>query len=63
MSEERPLAQQIAEVKRELALRERVYPGFVARQKMTQEAANEHMARMKAALHTLLKIEAEGRLL
>lgn len=58
---ERTLSQQIAELKRELALRERVYPSFVARQKMTQGEADEHMIRMKAALHTLLKIEEGER--
>lgn len=59
---ERTIHEQIAEVKRELALRERVYPGFVARGKMKQADADEHYARMKAALQTLLKVVEVGRL-
>lgn len=44
---------QIAEVGREIGLRRYVYPGFVARGKMTQAAADEHLARMEAAYATL----------
>ncbi len=52
-----PISEQIAEVKRELALRERVYPSFIARGKMDQPEADKHMERMTAALHTLLWVE------
>lgn len=44
---------QIAEVARECALRRNVYPGFVQRGKMRQSEADEHQARMEAALETL----------
>lgn len=49
-----PLDQQIAEVKREIALRENVYPSFVARGKMRQGEADLHLERMQAVLTTLL---------
>lgn len=45
--------QQIAEVGREIGLRRNVYAGFVARGKLTQAAADEHLARMEAAYATL----------
>lgn len=48
-----PLSDQIAEVKRELALRRNVYPQFVARGKMEQAEADTHMLRMEGALATL----------
>lgn len=44
---------QIAEVGREIGLRRNVYPGFVARGKLTQAAASEHLARMEAVYETL----------
>lgn len=56
-----PLSEQIAEVKRELALRERVYPGFVKSGRMKQAEADQHYARMKAALYTLMRVEEEQR--
>lgn len=49
-----PLPQQIAEVGREIGLRRSVYPTFIARGKMTQEEADEHLARMEAAYATLI---------
>lgn len=48
-----PLIHQISEVKRELALREAVYPGLVLKKKMRQGEADTHRARMTAALKTL----------
>lgn len=47
------IEQQIAEVARECALRKNVYPQFVARGKMEQTEADNHAARMEAALGTL----------
>jgi hypothetical protein len=47
------LPEQIAEVQRELALRERVYPRFIAAGKMTQANAQKYTARMQAVLATL----------
>lgn len=48
--------QQIEEVEREIALRERVYPHQIASGKMRQSIADYHMNRMKAVLDTLNKI-------
>ena len=53
------LRHQIAEVRREIAMRERVYPGLVARRKMAREDAETHTARMEAVLATLLRLEAQ----
>jgi hypothetical protein len=47
------LDHQIAEVRRELALRRNVYPKFVSAGKMKQAEAELCMARMEAALKTL----------
>lgn len=44
---------QIAEVRRELALRSRVFPSFIARGKMRQGEADLHVSRMEAVLKTL----------
>lgn len=48
-----PIDEQIAEVEREIALRERVYPNWVAKGRMNQARADEAMARIRAALTTL----------
>jgi hypothetical protein len=53
-----PLAEQIAEVKRELALRAAVYPKLMATGRLTAEKAKLHNERMTAVLNTLEKIEA-----
>lgn len=47
------LTAQIGEVKRELALRRGVYPGFVAARKMRQAEADLHLEYMGAVLDTL----------
>lgn len=47
------LAHQVAEVEREIGLRRNVYPGFVAKGKMRQGEADEHMRRMESVLATL----------
>ena len=57
------LDDQIAEVKRELYFRGRVYPGLVSRGKMTQAEADKHTARMRAVLATLETQAEKGRLL
>ncbi len=51
-----PIREQISCVKRELALRERVYPSFVDRGKLTPRQAATELERMKAVLDTLLCI-------
>lgn len=48
-----PIAQQLAEVRRELALRAAVYPRHVAAGKMTKAQADHCMAAMTAVLKTL----------
>jgi hypothetical protein len=59
------LADQIACVKRELALRERDYPRWVGSGLMKQTEADTELARMRAVLVTLEAIapEQQGRLL
>lgn len=48
-------AEMIAEVKRELALRERVYPNLVRQRRMHQHEADRGMRRMRAVLKRLLE--------
>lgn len=48
-----PLRDQIAAVKREIAMRERVYPTQVVAGRRTQGAANDALAAMRAVLTTL----------
>jgi hypothetical protein len=44
---------QIAEVEREIAMRYKVYPNWVANAKMKQSEADYYMGRMQAVLKTL----------
>ena len=55
------LAQQIACVKREIALRVRVYPGFVRQRRMTQDQADKEVACMQGVLHTLTALQPPDR--
>lgn len=48
-----PLADQIACVRREIAMRRRVYPGWVSSGRMTQEQSDLELTRMQAVLETL----------
>ncbi|HUC70346.1 MAG TPA: hypothetical protein VMS01_04060 [Stellaceae bacterium] len=50
-------AAQIACVKREIALRERVYPKWVAGGRMKQEAADRELTTMRAVLATMLAVD------
>ena len=52
-----PLADQIAEVKRELAMRENVYPKLIDSGRLTPAAAHRHLANMRAVLATLEDID------
>lgn len=54
------LVAQIAEVKREIELRLRVYPGLVFSRKMKQEAADIHLENMRAVLATLEHLREQG---
>lgn len=51
------LGQQIAEAKRELRLRERVYPRWVHDKKMSQDEADHQIALMAAILATLQSLQ------
>lgn len=55
-----PIADQIAEVERELGYRDRVYPGWVLSGRMTQDRASFHVARLRAAAATLRAIQANA---
>jgi hypothetical protein len=52
------LAEQIAEIRREMKQRERVYPRLILAGKMTQDAANRQTRFMQAALETLEACQA-----
>lgn len=52
------IEQQIASVRRELALRQRVYPKWVAAGRMKQGAADQEIAAMQAVHDTLAKVVA-----
>lgn len=49
--------EQIYEVERELTMRERVYPHWIASGKLREDTADEQVNRMKAALETLRKVK------
>ena len=51
-----PLEDQIACVKRELRLRENVYPNLCRQGKMAQHFADKEISAMKAVLQTLLSL-------
>lgn len=53
----RSLQAQIAEVQYELRMRRQVYQGLVARRKMRQGEADEHILLMENVLETLRKLE------
>jgi len=48
-----PLSDQIAEIRREIKLRERVYPRLIAQERLSRQDAQRHMTNLIAALHTL----------
>jgi hypothetical protein len=58
-----PLGEQMDCVRRELAMRQRAYPRWVANGKMTQRAADVEVARMSAVLMTLEGLAEKERLL
>ena len=55
------LAEQIAEAKRELALRRRVYPGFIRAGKLSTETAHHQLLSMQEIVKTLQRLDAEQR--
>ncbi len=54
-----PLSRQISCVRREIAMRERVYPRLVGQDRMSQAAAEREQAEMQAVLETLEKLVHE----
>ena len=55
------LQDQIKEARREIALRERAYPGWVQRGRLSEGQAADALAVMKEVLRTLERLEAETR--
>ncbi|MEY4299849.1 MAG: hypothetical protein RIR25_1085 [Verrucomicrobiota bacterium] len=53
------IAEQIAEVQRELDMRRRVYPKWVKDLKLTQDAANRQIRVMAEALDTLQQVKMQ----
>lgn len=58
-----PLGEQVACIERELRYRQRVYPDWVARGRMTAAKSREELRRMEAVLETLKQIEVGQRLI
>lgn len=58
-----PIEHQVACVKREISMRERVYGRWVSEKRMTQRKADEELAAMRAVLATLETIEQRERLI
>lgn len=54
------LPQQLEEVMREIALRERVYPSMVTKGQMKPATAEYHLARMRAVADTLRILIAQA---
>lgn len=54
------LSAQISEVEREIAMRLKVYRGFVHTRKMKQEEADIRIANMRAVLATLEQVREKG---
>lgn len=57
------LDEQISEVKREISLREALYPRWVNSGKLTQIKADRQIALMQAVLATLLEVQQSRKLL
>lgn len=55
------LDQQIASLKREIAMRKNVYPKWVTAGKMRAGEAEHEIGAMTAALHTLLNLKDGGK--
>lgn len=54
------LSKQIACVRREIAMREKVYPGWTSRGKMRKSEAEYEIAAMRAVLETLEVLRGQG---
>ena len=51
------IADQIKCVEREISMRHRVYPRWVANKRMTQDKSTREIATMQAAKETLIKVQ------
>jgi hypothetical protein len=58
MSAEINLDQQIAEIRREISIRSRVYPSMIIKGKLRKSAADYQIDCMTAALETLRRVQA-----
>jgi hypothetical protein len=56
------LEEQIAEVRRELELRRKCYPGWVRKGTLTQAAATRQLHLMAEVLNTLQRVSGEQQL-
>lgn len=56
-----PIEKQIQCVARELAMRRRLYPRWVAQQRMKETEAQREIERMEAVLHTLQELAGRER--
>ena len=54
---------QIKAVEREISMRRRVYPNWVASKRMSKEKADKEIAAMEAVLETLKEVQKQGQLL
>ncbi len=55
------LADQIAEARRELALRKRQYPGWIKRGTLTEGQAASYLQAMEAIVQTLRQLDMDQR--
>ena len=55
------LDEQIAEAQRELALRRKLYPGFIKAGKLSMEDAHQQLVCMQEIVRTLTRLEVEQR--
>ena len=55
------LADQIAEARREVALRKRLYPGWVKRGTLTEGEATYYLKAMEAIVQTLIQLDMDQR--
>ena len=63
MAERVTLETQLACIRREIRMRENVYPRWIETGKMTANKANAELAAMRAVLETLVELQATTRLL
>jgi hypothetical protein len=55
-----PLHEQVAAAEREVRMRQRVYPGWIAKGRMKSDAADREIAAMQAIVRTLREVLARS---